>query len=833
MERDPADFFTTADFISDDEASEDYLERKAKKEVSKPTLVEDPETKARNKRYEPYLKRVKLIIDKLRIGDYVAMLNELVALQADFDKNYSSLEKDGLPPQYYKCVVQIDQHISALTSKDKNRINTVASKALSKLKQKVRKTIEDNPAEIEETKKIADLETTDSANRSAAGSDSEYVTEESDFLEESSADEKEDKEDSQGEEDSSWDADDDELGVDLSKTVNLTREQKRLLWLKDPEEKKAQQQTTKERVQKEKTTKQYNVPDIGIDYTGINTSPESVHRRLTDFANNRVQASTDKLRDILSTLLYILNSIPATEKKRRLEIIIVLLNLKNELLRIDATIIDHKTWLEYFDFIQEYLSMISNNISTLKEGVVSYLKGEDTKYEKHELDSLLVSLITNLDSDWFTLIKVADPESVEYSRVLRDELKLLNLLQATINYFTKSDRQQNTGFLAFKILEHIYFLSDPMLQNVQRICPEYPVRAGETDYVSEMTQTIHNRIQDPSIIVKAALLEAYNHAINDRYLRAQDLLLMYNVADRSSMTDPVVCSYFNRALAALGLCAFRLGRVEDCQTLLEEICNSGRLKDLLNQASIKGYSEMNEKRSLVPYHMSMSLESIESAYYVSVMINEASMLAAQLNDPEKKYSSKLFQKLWQFYEKNPLNGPPENHRDLIYSSIKELMKGEWRNCYNWICKLKIWIKIQNPEPIKAIYLNIIKQQAFKSFVVSVKNVYHVLRFERLAEIFELPSKQLVSLTCEMIHNNEIQAKLDPATGCLVTGKRELGDLEAVSEKINQKIYSTINLNEKLFDVKFAEVNFSELLNPNDPQFRNTKKAKHLLRVPAN
>jgi translation initiation factor 3 subunit C len=831
MAKKEADFFTTIEFSSEGEDSEVYLERKAKKEAHKAVQIDDPEAKAKQKRFEPYVKRVKVISEKLKIGDYVAILNELTGLLTDFEKNYSTLEKDGFPPQYFKSLIQIDEHISGLTSKDKSRISTVASKALSKLKQKVKKLIEEHATEIEEVKKLPDTDLGDSTKHSDKGSEDEYVTEESDELEDASSSE-DDKE--SGDDETDWDRDDDGPGVDLTKTANLSRQEKRLLWLKDPEEKKAQTTTSNVRVQKEKTEKQYNVPDIGIDYNSINVTPESIHRRLTEYANTRAHVSGEKLNDYIATLLYILNKIPSTDKKKRLEVIIVLLNLKNERMRAEATNIDHKTWLEYFDFIQEYLSMVSISTSSLKGGVVSYLKGEDTKYEKKELESLLISLITTLDNDWFTLIKTCDPESIEYSRVLRDELRLLNLLKLTITFFSEGNcEHNNTGYLAFKMLEHIYFLSNSVLLTVQKICPDYPIKSTDQDYVSSLTKMIYNKIPDSNIIIKTALLESFNHAINDRYHQAKDLLLMYNVAERSSLTDVVIGSYYNRAVAALGLCAFRMAKIEECQTILEEICNSGKLKDLLNQTSLKGYTEPNEKRGLVPYHMSMSIESIESAYFVAVMINEAPMLVAQLNDPEKKYSSKLFQKLWQYYEKNVMNGPPENHRDLIYCAIKDLMKGEWRNCFNYLCQLRIWTKIHNSDSIKNLYLDIIKQQAFKSFVVSIKNTYHFLKFERLAEIFELPSSKLVSITCEMIHNNEIQAKLDSQTACLVTGKRELGDLETVSEKINQKIYSTINLNEKLFDVKFAEVNFSELLSQNDPQFRNIKKTKGILRIPTN
>jgi len=35
---------------------------------------------------------------------------------------------------------------------------------------------------------------------------------------------------------------------------------------------------------------------------------------------------------------------------------------------------------------------------------------------------------------------------------------------------------------------------------------------------------------------------------------------------------------------------------------------------------------------------------------------------------DKKNVNKLLQKLWNFYEKNDYNGPPENHKEFIYAA---------------------------------------------------------------------------------------------------------------------------------------------------------------------
>lgn len=816
-------FFTTVEFSSDEEDSEIYLDRIAKKDAKRQGQNDDPEERARLKRFEVYNKRTKVMNDKLLIGDYNTIMTELTNLLTDFDKNRSILEKDGYPPHYFKTLLSIEDHISGLTSKDKTRISKEATKALSKLKQKVRKLLEEQAEDLEVYKKNP-LNGDNDAN-SDDDSESEFESE--------SEDEEESQEESQASGDTSWDEDnEDDNQVNALDIASMSRMERRKLWLKDPEDKSRPVNVTAAvRKQKEQQERVYKVQDITQDYSTIDMSEASIHRRLNDIAGNRSQLIGERLNDSINVLLHVLNNL--TDKKRRLEIIILLLNMKGEQMRSEATLMDMPTWLEYYEFIQEYLEMISNESSNIRDNVVSYLKGDETKYEKKELESLLISLLTNLDSDWFTLIKVADPESVEYAHVLREEFKLLKLLRAAVEYFQNAKNIYNTGFLAYKLLEHIYFLPEHTMVIVQKTSADYVVRPEDGNYVQTLTKMIYNKVPDSIITVKTALLEAYNLAINGKYRQARDLLLMYNIGDKST-SDVVIGSYYNRALTALGLCAFRHGLIEDCQDILDDICNSGKLKDLLNQTNARGYIEREEKRSLVPYHMSMSIESIESSYFVSVILNEAPALSNSANEFEKKSTSKLFQKLWQFYEKNPLNGPAENHRDIIYCATKELLKGEWKNSYDYINKLKIWSKIPDSESVKVRFIELIKKQAFKAFVSNIKNTSHVLKFDRLAQIFEINEKQLISLTCQMIYNKELEARLDSKTGCLITGKTELGDLESISDKLNQKIYSNINLNEKLFDVKFADVNFSELMTISDSnQYRTSKKQKNFLRIPAN
>ena len=553
---------------------------------------------------------------------------------------------------------------------------------------------------------------------------------------------------------------------------------------------------------------------------------------MTDLGSKRT-GDVDELESSIELLEYILSK--SEEPKRQIEVIVLLLNFKSEIFRGDNQAINQESWLVIYEKLGEFLKIVKSGASFLESSVNCYLKDEPCTYSKKELDTLYLSALGSLDTDWFSLlVKIIHPESIEYASLLRDEIKLLQLLKESLNYFEGTDNTSATGFLAFRLLNHLYYMSDSTLAKVQTIVPNFPISSRESNYVQRLTALVYHKVTDASIITKTALLEAYNHAINDRFLEAKDHLHMYNIPEKSGQEVQLGFLY-NRALTALGLCAFRLGKLEQTQDILEELCNSGKLRDLLNQANMRGYLDRDERRAYTPYHMSLSIENIESAYYVSVMLNEAPILAAQLSDSDRRSNntSKLFQRLWLQYEKNPLCGPPENHRDLVYCAVKELLRGDWKACYNHICKLKIWNSIDEKTMIRNNFEQLIKEQAYKTFIFSIRNTYHVLKFERLAQLFELTADKLVNFTCSMIYTGELQAKLDPVSGCLVTGRRELGDLEALSEKLSQRIYGMVHLNEKLFDVKFADASFAELMQNSEisGQMRAPKKAKPTVKLP--
>ena len=842
------EFFTTHDYDSSDDESLEVINKKKQTQAEKAQL--DPETLAKLKRIEPYNKKAEQLLKKLQIRDYKEILNELNSLASDLEKNKKQFDSDGIPDSFFFVVLKIDEHCEGLTSKDKQRFSKDAKNNMTKLKQRARKLIDEMNEKFVEYQKnpISEIEETGTPDAS------EEESSEEDSDSDSSDDDpskKGDSNDEDGQEESEWDVDPivEDVVEDFNrKDDDLPRQERRKKWLRPiplSQLRLAEEAKKKEAglgVQDIKGVKReqgarvqervYKVQELNQDFSGVDLSDESVNKRLNDIGQNRTQFTAEKQLFNIDLLTYILNNLQ--EDKRRLEVIILLIYLKSEYNASQNILIDSTVWDEVLEFIDEYYNILLGDKDYLNGRVRCYLKAErDQLYEKREIESYFLSLVTSLDNDWNLLIKISDPETIEYSHLLKDEIRLTRIMRNCFEYFRKIGNTGSSGFIAAKLIEHIYFVSDDTIKLIKNTSPDYVLSTEPEGYICILSSFVYNKLADSSVVTKTALLESFNHSINGRYLQAKDLLLMFNLAEKLN-SDTYLSVLYNRALTSLGLCAFRLGRVQDCQNILEDLCNSGKLKELLSQTSLKGYGEIEEKRPIMPYHLSLSIESIETAYYISVMLIECPVLAAQLNDSERRSSCKLFQRLWQHYEKNPLSGPPENHRDIVYCSTKELLRGEWSNCISLINQLKIWTKIPNPSEVKQIYVTHVKQQAFKTFIASLKNTFHILKFERLEQIFDIPASKLLLLTCEMIHNDDIQAKLDPVSGCLITGKKDQNEFISVAEKLNQKAYSSINLNEKVFDVRLADLNFSEQISLSDTiQTRVQKKPKTGLRIFSN
>jgi translation initiation factor 3 subunit C len=127
---------------------------------------------------------------------------------------------------------------------------------------------------------------------------------------------------------------------------------------------------------------------------------------------------------------------------------------------------------------------------------------------------------------------------------------------------------------------------------------------------------------------------------------------MSGIATSVSSYDIGIQALYNRVLVQIGLAAFRIGLISEAHSYLNEICNSQKVRELLSQGVSKiSPGDKEERRRLLPFHLHINLEVIESVFYLSGMLLEIPNLASESSDPSKSLS-KLFKRLLENYDKS-------------------------------------------------------------------------------------------------------------------------------------------------------------------------------------
>lgn len=353
---------------------------------------------------------------------------------------------------------------------------------------------------------------------------------------------------------------------------------------------------------------------------------------------------------------------------------------------------------------------------------------------------------------------------------------------------------------------------------MNKIVKDYPFADADSQFVSNLCQEVYVHLKGTNKTRLAAFYQSFNASVNNSYQRARDLLLQYNIADGNTQNlnlNPRERVAFNRAMVQLGLCAFNLGKIDECKEVLDDICTSFKLSELLQQSIPKNSQNRDDKRKLLPYHLHLSIEKIQSIYLICIMLVEIpKLLSHEISTSRSKniQVNKIFLKLWSVYEKNSVYGAPENYKDLIYLAIKELSTGDWEASLGYIKQLKFWKKLQNSEGVLDLITHKIKQQGFKCFVLSMKRSFHQLNFTRLSQLFVIEESEVKRIIFDMIHNKEIEARIDVASGSLYFGNHEVNDITKLSHEMNQRLQNNVTMNEKLFNLRYGGGDYQDLVS---------------------
>lgn len=93
----------------------------------------------KDKRYEAIKKIINRINDKIKIEDFIALLDEFEELNKQLEKAKKITEKEGIPLFYIRICSFLEEFVENLSLEDKNKLKPANKKAYNILKHKIKK----------------------------------------------------------------------------------------------------------------------------------------------------------------------------------------------------------------------------------------------------------------------------------------------------------------------------------------------------------------------------------------------------------------------------------------------------------------------------------------------------------------------------------------------------------------------------------------------------------------------------------------------------------------------------------------------------------------------
>ncbi|KAF5385793.1 hypothetical protein D9615_002455 [Tricholomella constricta] len=310
---------------------------------------------------------------------------------------------------------------------------------------------------------------------------------------------------------------------------------------------------------------------------------------------------------------------------------------------------------------------------------------------------------------------------------------------------------------------------------------------------------------------RAMLSHIYHHALHNDFYTARDMLLMSHLQESIHSADVATQILYNRTVVQLGLCAFRSGLIKEAQATLQDIFTTQRVKELLAQGVhqqrfqvLTPEQEKAEKQRQLPFHMHINTELLEAAFLVSSMLVEIPLLASiDSEELKRKAISKPFRRLLDFADRQVFTGPPESTRDHIMQASKALQDGEWEQCRDLIQSIKIWSLMPEAASVKEMLAQRIQEQGLRTYLFTYAPHYSTLSILLLSRTFSLPIRTVTSIVSKMIWNEELSASLDQSGDVVVFHRIELSRTQQLAQTVAEKLAAMVEQSEKSLDIKMG------------------------------
>lgn len=663
-------FATGSDSESEESSSADEIAPKAPGTTFKQTLLlsdDEEDTKrvvrsAKDKRFEELTNYIKTIRNAMKIRDMSKCLEEFEQLCRAFTKSKNIVDKEGVPSFYIRLLADLEEYLNQLweDKEGKKKMNKNNAKALSTLRQKIRKYNRDFETEIaaykENPQESADedeeREAADSGDSSGSESDTpkervtaqsflkkkpEGLPDASKFLkgakgsgdESSSSDEDEEDDEDWGSDSVSGGGESSDEGEGKSSSLALaflkkTSESEKGLEKKIGKRKKMKKE---QRIDEEPGDEAGELEEGGWEEVkggvplvkekpkmfakGTEINIPVVVKKLNEILQARGKKGTDRAAQI--ELLHALAGIAAENNLGQGILVKIKFNIIASLYDYNpnlAAFMKPDMWKKCLDCIDELLDILfENNNIFIGENIAEDSEHLGISDQPFRVRGCVLTLVERMDEEFTKIMQNTDPHSQEYVDNLKDEGRVCGIIDRLLSYLETKGSTEEICRVYLRRIMHTYYKFDYKahrrslgLQGETKSEQDQEESEGEDSAVimDRLCKFIYAKDRTDRIRTCAILCHIYHHALHSRWYQARDLMLMSHLQDNIQHADPPVQILYNRTMVQLGICAFRQGMIKDAHNALLDIQSSGRAKELLGQGLLmRNMQERNAEQEKI------------------------------------------------------------------------------------------------------------------------------------------------------------------------------------------------------------------------------------------